>query len=103
MSISYDRLNAKVRNKFGVDSIYTPTGGDPRTVKVIVEEDYFSGSPGVGVQTATLVAKVVDADVPELAVGDIFTWSAGRLAGSYEAKEIKPDFHGMTDIVLNKA
>lgn len=99
MAVSYDRLNQAVRDKFGIDATYTPDGGSPRTVKGVMERDYFSETGGIGIQTEALVFQVVDADVPELAVGDGFV----LLATAYTVVEVKPDFHGMTDIVLNRA
>jgi hypothetical protein len=99
VAFSYDRLNAAVRDKFGLDVLYTPDGGSPRTVKAIVEQDYYSETGGVGIQTGALVFQVVDADVPELAVGDGFE----LLSVAYVAVEVKPDFNGMTDVVLNRA
>lgn len=102
MTVSYDRLNERVRDKFGIDSTYTPDGGIARTVVAVVERDYFSETVGVGIQTESLVLKVVDSDVPEIAVGDVFSWASGSLAGTYTVVEVKPDFHGMTDVVINK-
>lgn len=99
MAVSYDRLNTKSRDKFGIDVIYTPDGGSPRTVKAIVDRDYYSETGGVGIQTETLVLEVVDDDLPELAVGDGFE----VLTVAYNAVEVKPDFHGMTDVVLNRS
>ena len=98
MAVSYDRLNTTVRDKFGIDVTYTPDGGSPRTVKAVVERNYFAETGGVGIQTESLVLQVVDDDVPELAAGDDFT----VLTVAYVAVEVKPDFNGMTEVVLNK-
>jgi hypothetical protein len=99
MAVSYDRLNAAVRDKFGIEVTYTPEGGSPRTVEAVVERDYYAETGGVGIQTEVLVLRVVDSDVPELAVGDGFE----VLSLAYVAVEVKPDFHGMTDVVLNRS
>lgn len=98
MSVSYDRLNQTVRNKFGDPVTYTPAGGSARTVEAIFERNYFSETGGTGIQTESFFLQVVDADLPELATGDAFTIS-GIV---YQAKEIKPDFQGMTEIILRK-
>jgi hypothetical protein len=99
VAVSYARLNTRVRDKFGVDVIYTPAGGAGRTVRAIVNRDYFADTGGVGIQTETFVLQVVDDDVPELAAGDGFT-----VAGSaFVAVEVKPDFFGMSEVVLNRA
>jgi hypothetical protein len=99
MTLSYDRLNTRNRDKFGVNVTYTPAGGVGRTVKAILDRDYFSDTGGVGIQTESFVVQLVDADVPELAAGDGVTYGGVN----YTAVEVKPDFHGMTDVVLNKA
>jgi hypothetical protein len=99
VAVSYDRLNSRVRDKFGVPVTYTPAGGVGRPVLAIVDRDYFSDTGGVGIQTETFVLQVVDADVPELAAGDGFTITGT----AYMAVEIKPDFFGMTQVVLNRA
>lgn len=99
MAVSYDRLNNAVRNKFGFDVTYTPAGGSARPIQAIVDRTYVSEIGGVGIQTESVVFQVVDADVPELAVGDAFTYQGTN----YVAVEVKPDFNGMTDILLNKA
>jgi hypothetical protein len=98
MALSYDRLNSTVRNKFGIDVTFTPDGAAGRTVKGIINRDYFSETGGVGIQTEAYILQVVDADVPELAVGDQFTINAT----TFRAVEIKPDFDGMSEVVLNK-
>jgi hypothetical protein len=96
MAISYGRLNTAVRDKFGIDAIYTPAGGDPRTVKVVVDREYIVDSE---IATEAFILQVVDDDVPELAVGDLFE----VLAVAYTVVEVKPDFFGMTGVILNKA
>lgn len=99
MAVAYNRLNAKVRDKFGVDMTYTPAGRAGRTVRAIIDESYTSDTGGVGIQTETYILLVVDTDMPELAAGDGFTINAA----DYVAKEIKPDFFGMTQVLLQRS
>lgn len=103
MSVSFDRLNSRVRDKFGLASTYTPAGGSGRSVTVVIERDYFADAPAMGIQTEKIVAKAVTDDVTEIAVGDAFDFATADLTGSYTVVEVKHDFLGMTDIVLNKA
>lgn len=103
MAINYDRLNSRVRDKFGLSATYTPAGGTGRAVTVVIERDYFSDTPGAGIQTERLVAQAVTDDVVEIAVGDNFTFATDNLAGSFKVVEVKHDYLGMSDIVLNKA
>lgn len=98
MAVSYDRLNNCTRDKFGQLINYTPAGGVAREVSAIINQTYVSEVGGIGRQTKSVFIQVVDADVPELAAGDVFEFSGV----SYEAKEIRPDFAGMTDILLNE-
>jgi hypothetical protein len=100
MAVSYSRLNSRVRDKFGIDITYIPAGASGRTVKGIIDRNYFSDTGGAaGIQTESFILQVVNNDIPELAAGDDFT-----IAGTnYKAVEIRPDFFGMTEIVLNKA
>lgn len=103
MTVSFDRLNSRVRDKFGVISTFTPEGGAGRSVTVIIERDYFADTPGVGVQSEKIVAKAVTGDVPEIEVGDTFAFALAGLTGTYKVVEVQHDFLGMTDLVLNKA
>lgn len=103
MAVSYDRLNSRVRDKFGIPATYTPAASTGRAVTIIIERDYFSETPGAGIQTERLVAQAVTDDVVEIAVGDNFTFATDDLAGSFKVVEVKHDYLGMTDIVLNKA
>lgn len=103
MAISYDRLNTRVRDKFGITATYTPAGGTGRTVIIVCEREYFSETPGVGMQTEKLIAQAVTDDVVEIAAGDQFDFATDDLTGTFKVVEVKHDYLGMTDIVLNKA
>jgi hypothetical protein len=97
MVVDYSRLNSRVRDKFGISATYSPAGGNPRTITVIVDQEYYSETGGIGIQTESVSVQVVDLDVPELAVNDRLTIN-GK---TYRVVEIKPDFFGMTDAILN--
>jgi hypothetical protein len=99
MAVSYDHLNRTVLDKFGVSITYTPKAGTARALTVIIDENYVSDIGGVGIQTKSLVVQIVDADAPEIAFDD-----AMQIAGvDYYVVDIRPDYNGMSVIVLNKA
>lgn len=102
MGLSYDRLNTTCRDKFGFASTYTPEGGTGRSVIVIIDRDYFSETPTIGVQTEKLVIQAVSGDIPEIATGDVFSFAMDDLNGDFKVVEVKPDYFGMTDLALNK-
>lgn len=102
MTVSYDRLNTRCRDKYGIASTYTPDGGTGRAVVVIVDRDYFAETGGQGIQTEKLIIQAVSSDIPEIATGDLFDFAAADLTGTYKVAEAKPDFYGMIDLALNK-
>jgi hypothetical protein len=99
MPVSYDRLNTRVRDKYGVIFNYTPAGGTAREVKGVIERAFFPDTGSVGIQSERFRLQVVDDDVPELAVNDVFEFAGVN----YAVRVIEPDFFGMTDILLQKA
>lgn len=96
---------------FGVNVTFTPDGGSPTTVKVIMDQEYYE-VPGdtVGINSTQPVLYGRAIDIKTAAYGDQFDVPAitdlnGNViknAASYKATSVQPDNQGMVAIALTE-
>ncbi len=102
MAVDFTRLNTRTRDKFGNDCTFTPDGGEARTVRVVVDQDYFADTGGVGIQTEKVAVQGCISDFEDLAVGDVFAFALDELTGNFKVVEVQSDFKGFVTCILNK-
>jgi hypothetical protein len=93
-----DKKNTKWIDKFGRDFTWTPQGGDPTTVKGILNYNYLDTTGGIGVQTYDADVTVEAADVPGIDTGD--GWADG--AQNFVISKLEPDEEGLIEVILMK-
>jgi hypothetical protein len=96
---------------FGVNVTFTPDGGSPATVKVIMDQEYYE-VPGdtVGVYSTQPVLYGRAIDIKTAAYGDQFDVPAItdldgnviKAAASYKATSVQPDNQGIVAIALTE-
>lgn len=95
----------------GIQATYTPSGGSASTIKVILEEDYFS-VPGlsVDVEGSQPIAYCRTTDVASAAQGDTLAFAARitktgtqiRGATTFKVVSVQPDNTGITILILEE-
>lgn len=101
MAIETDTERAIFLNtdEFGVSATFTPDGGSPSTISVLLENPYFKieGEESF-VEESKLGVFVRDSDVLSIAHGDEFVINSV----TFQVKEVMPDGQGMTLVGLEK-
>lgn len=83
---------------FSVNAVLSPSGGYPRSIKVIFDNAYENIELFSGIGTTGPIAQAKDADVMDIARNDLLTVN-GR---SYYIGKIKPDGTGITIMGLSE-
>lgn len=85
---------------FGVSATYTPAGGDPSTVKVILDTDFQEADAGGSITFAIEIPRAIGktADFASAAEGDSLVISGT----TYTILVVMPDGQGMTELRLEK-
>jgi len=86
-------------NDFGVDCVYTPSGGSAVTIKTILLNDYYSVETGsVAVEVNQPIAVIRTADAASIAHQD--TMVIGGI--TYKVVNVRPDGTGISEIQLEQ-
>jgi len=96
---------------FGVNVTFTPNGGSPATVKVIMDQEYYEVSGDtVGINSTQPVLYGRAIDIKTATYGDQFDVPAItdldgnviKAAASYKATSVQPDNQGIVAIALTE-
>jgi hypothetical protein len=83
---------------FGVQCVWTPSGGDPATITGIFDNEYLQaeagGTQGFAMRSAKVLVRT--SDIPGAADGDAMTIDGNN----YILRIVMPDGTGMTDLFL---
>lgn len=83
----------------GREVTYTPDGGSPRVISGMLQEfSELTGGETVNVVVTSPVLSARTIDIPEIAVGDLFSIDGQ----DYEVAVIRPDNEGITEIMMEK-
>lgn len=91
-----DKKNSQWINKFGRAFVWTPQGGDPTSVKGILDYNYLDTTGGSGIQTYHASVMVEAATVPGIDTGD--GWADG--SQNFIISALEPDGEGLIDVIL---
>jgi hypothetical protein len=84
---------------FGADCTYTPTGGVAKTIKTILQNEYYSVDAGsVAVEVNQPIAVIRTSDASGIAHQDTMVIDSI----TYKVVNIRPDGAGMTEVQLEQ-
>lgn len=90
--------NDKFLKTFGELLTYTVAGVGTSVVRTIFDQEYFDELPGIGLQARRISARLLEADLPGLAVGT----TVERAGTTYRVVQVMPDGHGLVEVKLEE-